>query len=242
MPPTLTLHAVPPSHPCMTVAAALELKGLEYERVDFPHAERLERMEEIYGEGNSTVPGLLIDEQPVHGSRAILARLEQIEPEPTLYPSEEVREAERWGDEQLQDLGRCLPWGAMYFRPESMGTFAGPALSRSTLPAPTSRSSSSARRGATTGSQRHGCTTTSPACRRSSRISSSSPRTASSTASGRTPPTCRSPRRSACCCRSATSRPLLDGSAAERIALRFFPSYPGSVPQGAYPAGWVPSS
>ena len=125
MPPTLTLHAVPPSHPCMTVAAALELKGLEYERVDFPHSERLERMEEIYGEGNSTVPGLLIDEQPVHGSRAILARLEAIEPTPTLYPSEQVREAERWGDEELQDLGRRLPWGALHFRPEAMGTFAG---------------------------------------------------------------------------------------------------------------------
>ena len=71
---TVTLHAVPPSHPCMTVAAALELKGLEFERIDFPHAERLERMQEIYGEGNATVPGALIDGEPVHGSRAILAR------------------------------------------------------------------------------------------------------------------------------------------------------------------------
>jgi glutathione S-transferase len=35
--------------------------------------------------------------------------------------------------------------------------------------------------------------------------------------------------------------PLFEGSAAERIAVRFFPSYPGSVPQGAYPAGWVPA-
>jgi glutathione S-transferase len=126
MAPTITLHALPPSHPCMTVASALELKGLEYERIDFPHSERLERMQEIYGEGNATVPGALIDGEPIHGSRAILARLEQLEPEPTLFPSEEVREAERWGDEELQDLGRCLPWGAMYFRPESMGTFAGP--------------------------------------------------------------------------------------------------------------------
>ena len=32
--PTLTLHALPPSHPCMTAEAALRLKGLEYERVD----------------------------------------------------------------------------------------------------------------------------------------------------------------------------------------------------------------
>ena len=31
--PTLTLHVLPPSHPCMTAEAALKLKGLEYERV-----------------------------------------------------------------------------------------------------------------------------------------------------------------------------------------------------------------
>ena len=39
-------------------------------------------MQEIYGEGHSTVPGMLIDGEPVHGSRAILARLEQLSPEP----------------------------------------------------------------------------------------------------------------------------------------------------------------
>ena len=34
-----------------------------------------------------------------------------------------MREAERWGDDELQDLGRRLPWGALYFRPEAMGTY-----------------------------------------------------------------------------------------------------------------------
>ena len=33
--------------------------------------------------------------------------------------------------------------------------------------------------------------------------------------------------------------PLLDGTAAERIAKRWFPDYPGHVPAGAFPAGWV---
>jgi hypothetical protein len=41
---------------------------------------------------------MLIDGEPVHGSRAIMARLEQIVPGPVLYPSERVREAELWGD------------------------------------------------------------------------------------------------------------------------------------------------
>ena len=86
-------------------------------------------MERLYGAGRTTVPGLFVDDEPVHGSRAILARLEQLEPEPPLYPesmADAVREAERWGDEELQDLGRRLPWGALHFRPEAMGHFGGP--------------------------------------------------------------------------------------------------------------------
>src|SRR5580698_7610923 len=125
MAPELVLHVLPPSHPCMTAIAALRLKGLEYERVDFVPGPHVEQMQAIYGEGNHTVPGMLVDGEPVHGSRAILARLEELVPEPVLYPSEAVREAERWGDVELQDLGRRLPWGALHFRPEAMGTFGG---------------------------------------------------------------------------------------------------------------------
>lgn len=87
-------------------------------------------MQKIYGDGRSTVPGLLVDGEPVHGSRAILARLEELVPEPPLYSrprsiADAVREAELWGDEELQDLGRRLPWGALHFRPEAMGAFGG---------------------------------------------------------------------------------------------------------------------
>src|SRR3954464_11850143 len=111
----------------MTVEAALRRKGLEYEKValPMPHTEEMER---IYGPGNGTVPGMLIDGQPVPGSIPILERLEQIEPDPPLYPepiAAAVHEAERWGDDELQDLGRRLPWGALHFRPEAMGSFGG---------------------------------------------------------------------------------------------------------------------
>jgi len=126
--PTLVLHVLPPSHPCLTVRAALRLKGLEYERVDLPLGRHMEPMAELYGEGNTTVPGMLVDGEPVHGSRAIMARLEELRPEPALYPeavADQVREAERWGDEEFQDLGRRLPWGALHFRPESLGILAG---------------------------------------------------------------------------------------------------------------------
>src|SRR5215212_8004701 len=128
MAPELTLHVLPPSHPCMTAEAALRRKGLEYDKVTLTPGTHNEEMEGVYGPGNRTVPGLLIDGEPVHGSRPILARLDDLVPEPSLYPraiAREVREAERWGDTELQDLGRRLPWGALHFRPEAMGTFAG---------------------------------------------------------------------------------------------------------------------
>jgi glutathione S-transferase len=129
--PALVLHVLPPSHPCMTARAALRFKGLEYERVDLPlDGTHVGPMAELYGEGKTTVPGLLVDGEPVHGSTTILARLEEIQPEPPLYPepiADRVREAERWGDEALQDLGRRLPWGALYFRPEALGVLAGSA-------------------------------------------------------------------------------------------------------------------
>ena len=125
---TLTLHVLPPSHPCRTVEAALRVKGLDAEIVTLTAGEHNAVMEEIYGAGNRTVPGLLVDGEPVHGSVAILERLEELAPEPALYHeaiADAVRAAERWGDAELQDLGRRLPWGALHFRPEAMGTFAG---------------------------------------------------------------------------------------------------------------------
>lgn len=126
--PSITLHFVPPSHPSRAVEAALLLKGLEFEKVDVGPGVHTEKMEAIYGPGNGTVPGIVVDGEPVHGSRAITAKLEELVPEPPLFPpeiAEEVREAERWGDEELQQTGRDLGWGALHFRPESLGTMAG---------------------------------------------------------------------------------------------------------------------
>lgn len=128
--PSLTLHVLPPSHPCRTAVAGLELKGLEYERVDLAPGEHNGRMEEIYGPGNATVPGLLVGDEPVHGSVQILRRLEELQPEPSLYPEPlagAVREAEEWADGELQDLGRRIPWGTLRWCPEAMGTYGGAA-------------------------------------------------------------------------------------------------------------------
>ncbi len=128
MSPEIAVHVLPPSHPCMTVEAALKIKGLDYERVVLQAGPHGDAMEAIYGPEGRTVPGMTLDGEPVHGSRAILARLEELQAEPPLFPdgiADDVHEAERGGDEELQDLGRRLPWGALHFRPEAMGTFAG---------------------------------------------------------------------------------------------------------------------
>jgi hypothetical protein len=36
-------------------------------------------------------------------------------------------------------------------------------------------------------------------------------------------------------------RPMIEGTAAERIAMRYFPDYPGDIPAGALPPSWLPS-
>lgn len=239
MAPTIKLHALPPSHPCMTAAVALELKGLEYERIDLPMPERIELMEEIYGEGNSRVPGMLVDEERVQGSRAILARLEELEPEPVLYPSEEVREAERWGDEELQDLGRRLPWGALHFRPEAMGMFAtGEPLDGPGTDFAIKFVRATWRYHGITAARLHDDLAGLP--EKLAHIE----RLADEGVIGGEQPN------AADLQIGATIRvllplgdlqPLLSGSAGERVALRWFPEYPGGVPAGAYPAGWVPA-
>ena len=241
--PALTLHVLPPSHPCRTVEAALRVKGLDFERVALTPGTHNEEMERIYGEGNRTVPGMLVDGEPVHGSRAILERLEQIAPEPALYPeaiADEVREAERWGDEELQDLGRRMPWGALHFRPEAMGTFggAGPldpagtdfairyvraswkyhritaeilAADLAGLPAKIDHIDALAGDGLIGGESANAADLQIGATLR-------------------------------VLLTLGDLRPMIEGRAAEQVARRWFPDYPGDVPAGAFPAGWVPDA
>src|SRR4051794_25261899 len=239
MPPEITLHAVPPSHPCMTVAAAIELKGLEYERIDFPYDERAEKMEEIYGEGRFRVPGAVIDGDAIHGSRAIMARLEQLAPEPAIYPSEAVREAERWADEELQDLGRGLTWGSMYFRPESLGTFAGgPPLDAA--------GTDFAIKFVRATWRYHGIT----AVRIKEELDGLPAKIAhidqlaADGVIGREQPNAADLHIGATITvllPIGDLRPLLEGTAGERIARALFPPSVGEIPAGAYPAGWVPA-
>lgn len=126
--PTLVLHAVPFSHPCLAVKAVLDRHGLEYETVEMVSGQHGDAVEAVYGEGNRTVPGLLVDDEPVHGTTAIFEKLDELVDEADLYPgavAAAIREAERGIAEDLQTAGRDLTFGALHFRPEALGTFAG---------------------------------------------------------------------------------------------------------------------
>ncbi len=236
----LVLHLLPPSHPCKTVEAALAHKGLEYERAVLRPGEHNDEMERIYGPGRRTVPGLVVDGEPVHGSRAILARLEELAPEPALYPApiaDRVREAEAWGDREVQDLGRRLSWGALHFRPEHMATFAGGGVLD---PAGTDAAIRFLR-----GAWRyHNITAAVLADDLASlpaKIDQVDALAADGIVGGEEPT-------AADLHLGATVRvllnlgdvrPLLVGRPAEAMARRWFPDYPGDVPAGAFPAAWT---
>ena len=236
--PALTLHVLPPSHPCKTVEAALRLKGLEFERVALTPGPHTEEMERVYGEGHTTVPGLLVDGEPVHGSTAILERLEQLAPDPTLYPDDRVREAELWGDAELQDLGRRIPWGALHFRPEAMGTFggAGPLDPAGT---------DFAIRFVRASWKYHRISAAQLAedlAGLPQKIDHVDALTADGVLGGAEPNAADLQIGSTLrvLLNVGDVRPLLEGRPAEEIARRWFPDYEGDVPAGAFPAGWVP--
>lgn len=128
--PELTLHRIPFSHPCLAVSGALDHFGYEYENVDLVTGRQADEIERVYGEGRRTVPGLLVDGEPVHGSATIIARIDEMTVDADLYPGP-VREALDGADadlpEDLQTAGRVLIFGSMHFRPEALGTFPGGA-------------------------------------------------------------------------------------------------------------------
>ncbi len=88
----------------------LELKHVPFDVVEvLPMNQRIHMR--LAGFRGGTVPGLKVDGRRIQGSRRIARALDQLWPEPALFPSDPVLrarvvEAERWGEEQLQPLPR----------------------------------------------------------------------------------------------------------------------------------------
>jgi glutathione S-transferase len=131
------LYVVPGSHPCAAVEAALGLKGIAYDRVDWLPVVHRALGRATYGE--HTVPGLKLDGgEKLAGSRAIMRRLDELVAAPALYPADpelraEVERAEEWGDEVLQALARRLTWAVLKRVPRAAESFSENA----NLPVPT---------------------------------------------------------------------------------------------------------
>jgi glutathione S-transferase len=137
----IDLYVVHGSHPCAAVERALELKGLDFRRIELPpplHAP-IQRLRF----GARTVPAIKLDDgERLSGSRAIMRRLEELAPEPSLWPADEekralVERAEEWADEVYQPIARRLLWGAMRRSPDALVSYS--EGSRIPLPKPAIR-------------------------------------------------------------------------------------------------------
>jgi glutathione S-transferase len=106
------LYSLKLSHPAHTARLMLEHKRIEHSVVNLVpglHPQVLRGL----GFPRGTVPALKIDGRRIQGSLEISAALEQLQPEPALYPRDRdgrraVQEAERWGEEELQELARRI--------------------------------------------------------------------------------------------------------------------------------------
>jgi glutathione S-transferase len=116
-PVKVRLYTIPGSHPGVAAQLMLKYKGIEFKRTDlFPVISKLV----LRGMGfpRNTVPAIKFDGRKVQGSREIARELDQLRPEPALFPSDPtqrtaVEEAERFGDEELQHPVRQIIWWAL---------------------------------------------------------------------------------------------------------------------------------
>jgi glutathione S-transferase len=99
----------------MTVARALELKGIQYKRVELPELGHIPHQRLRFG--GRSVPSVKFDDGSKElGSRRILRVLDERVPEPPLLPADpelraRVLELEEWGDEFQGVPRRLIFWG-----------------------------------------------------------------------------------------------------------------------------------
>jgi glutathione S-transferase len=119
----IKLYGTKPSPPSHSARLMLEFKGLDYQAIWLlpglhPFLLRTR------GFRGSTVPALKLDSRRLQQSRAISRALEELKSDPPLFPADpderlQVEEAERWGDEVLQDVPRRIVRWLSVHRPET---------------------------------------------------------------------------------------------------------------------------
>lgn len=242
------LYVVHSSHPSETVKRALALKGIPYRTVELliPTQAPLQKLRF----GVRTVPALKLDGgRKVSGSRAILRTLDELVPDPPLLPAGDaaraaVLDAERWGDEVLQPAVRRLVWAALKRSPGAIPSYqAASQLPR--LPGPVVKlvapsviaierwmngAGDAAVQADLSALPGHLDCVDAWIADGVLSADASAPNAADLQigASVRLLSTI------------GDARPLLTGRPAARLAAALFPEYPGDVPAGTYPSGWLP--
>jgi glutathione S-transferase len=119
----IKLYGTKPSPPAHSVRLMLESKGLDYKPIWLlPGLHPI--LLRTRGFRGGTVPALKIDGRKVQTSLAIARALDDLKPEPPLFPSDPeqrvaVEEAERWADDTLQDVPRRIVRWLSVHRPET---------------------------------------------------------------------------------------------------------------------------
>ena len=139
----------------------------------------------------------------------------------------------------LQDLGRRLPWGALHFRPEAMGTLAGGGPLD---PAGTDF----AIRFVRASWKYHGISAARLAedlAGLPAKLDHVDALVAEGVLGGESPTAADlqiGATLNVLLC-VGDVRPLIEGRPAEQVARRWFDARPGLIPAGAFPAAWVPA-
>jgi glutathione S-transferase len=109
---TTRLYVIPISNAAAVATAMMAYKRIPYRRVELmpgPHPVLVR----LAGFSAWTVPALELDGRKVQGSLAISRALDELRPEPPLFPADPerrraVEEAERWGESVLQPVPRRI--------------------------------------------------------------------------------------------------------------------------------------
>ena len=242
------LYVIHGSHPCAAVERALTLKGIDFKKVEYPPPLHFPIQRLRFGA--RTVPSIAFDDgEKLSGSRRIIHRLEELAPEPPLFPADpalraRVEEAERWGDEVFQPIARRLLWPAFARNPRAMAGYQeggrNPALPEPVLVAMAPVVTRIERRmnGATDEASRADLQA----------LPGHLDRIDAWIADG----VLGGDAANAADLQIATTlrlmltlddvRPLIEGRPAAALAMRLFPEHPGRVPAGTIPAEWLPAA
>jgi glutathione S-transferase len=120
---TIKLYGTPPSPPSHTARLMLERKGLDH-KVVWLLPGLWPALLRTRGFRGGTVPAMKIDGRRIQGSVPIARALEAAKAEPALFPPDpelraKVEEAERWGDQVLQNVPRRIIRWLSVHRPET---------------------------------------------------------------------------------------------------------------------------